>query len=505
MTTLPDQFEKCHKCGEGTFGIVLIAREKNTGRRVAVKSFKESDCNSDIASDILREICTLKILRHEKIVSLLDCIMSSESIYAILEEMTDNLKTYSKKFPSGKIPTQTCWTITDQILSAMKYCKQLFVMHRDLKPQNILINSSMLVKVADWGLAVRYQKGRRNTISVQTLWYRAPEVLLENPFYDFSIDIWSIGLIHYEMLTGNPLFTEQSETDMICAIFQMFGEPTNRRHRSLTELFTKFCVRENCTINVQTSDTKSIFTSLSEKDESFVRECLRCNPEDRYAIKDVTKRKRQENEANNKLDIKLGFMKWQPDLNTKMRKILVSWMLEVKVSHRLLSTTLDLAVSILDRMLSFSELKRTHLQLLGITCILISSKLCEVNAIGMNDCIYLCGEEYSRGDIIQMERKVLKALNYDIIRETPLGNVRSMGNSTLNYLADITLISSNYMKYDYGDIIKECRRIVTEQKVDQQNNIQRWLYDLHVQVRCDDELKSIFAQHVVSLDTICNL
>jgi len=113
-----------------------------------------------------------------------------------------------------------------QILSALAFCHARLVLHRDLKPQNILIDRHGRVKLADFGLARAFQAKKMYTQEVVTLWYRAPELLLGNPEYTASVDLWSAGCILAEICSRRPLFPGDSEIDQLFRIFRLLGTPT---------------------------------------------------------------------------------------------------------------------------------------------------------------------------------------------------------------------------------------------------------------------------------------
>lgn len=122
----------------------------------------------------------------------------------------------------GPLPPETVKKFTYQIIQATAFCHAHRVMHRDLKPQNLLIDSEGNVKLADFGLARAFGLPIKTyTHEVVTLWYRAPEVLLGAKEYSTPIDMWSIGCIFAEMAQRRALFIGDSEIDQIFKIFQV--------------------------------------------------------------------------------------------------------------------------------------------------------------------------------------------------------------------------------------------------------------------------------------------
>ena len=110
-------------------------------------------------------------------------------------------------------------------------------MHRDLKPQNLLIDNKNIMKLADFGLARAYGLPIKTyTHEVVTLWYRAPEILLGQKQYSTSIDIWSAGCIFGEMAQKKPLFAGDSEIDEIFKIFKLHGTPTEETYPGISKL-----------------------------------------------------------------------------------------------------------------------------------------------------------------------------------------------------------------------------------------------------------------------------
>ena len=200
-------------------------RNRQTGEIVALKEIY-LDLEEGAPSTAIREISLMKELKHENILSLYDVIHTDNKLILVFEYMDKDLKKYIDS-RGDQLDYAQMKSFIYQLLCGVAFCQESRVLHRDLKPQNLLINQKNQLKLADFGLARAFGIPV-NTFSneVVTLWYRAPDVLLGSRAYNTSIDIWSVGCIVAEMYTGRPLFPGSTNEDQLQIIFRILGTPS---------------------------------------------------------------------------------------------------------------------------------------------------------------------------------------------------------------------------------------------------------------------------------------
>mmetsp|Transcript_25572 Transcript_25572/g.40431 ORF Transcript_25572/g.40431 Transcript_25572/m.40431 type:complete len:318 (-) Transcript_25572:286-1239(-) len=222
---LYEVFEK-KPIGEGTYGKVYKARCTSTNEWVAIKQMKLDAEEEGVPSTAIREIALLKELPHQNIVRLLDVFCKPNKLVLVFEYLENDLKKYMKAM-NGRLTPSTVKNFAFQLIRGVEFCHANRIIHRDIKPQNLLIDSRLQLKIADFGLARAFQIPLpKYTNEVVTVWYRPPEILLGAPMYSVPVDLWSIGAVVGEMATGQPLFAGDSEIDTIFKIFQKLGTPT---------------------------------------------------------------------------------------------------------------------------------------------------------------------------------------------------------------------------------------------------------------------------------------
>lgn len=233
-----EDYIKIEKIGEGTYGVVYKGKNKKDNRTVALKKIRLESEEEGIPSTAIREISLLKELQHPNIVCLEDVLMQENKLYLVFEFLSMDLKKYMDSIPSGQfMDKMLIKSYVYQIMQGILFCHQRRVLHRDLKPQNLLIDNNGVIKLADFGLARAFGiPVRVYTHEVVTLWYRAPEVLLGSPRYSTPVDIWSIGCIFAEMVTKRPLFHGDSEIDQLFRIFRTLTTPTEESWPGVSSL-----------------------------------------------------------------------------------------------------------------------------------------------------------------------------------------------------------------------------------------------------------------------------
>lgn len=222
-----DEFERLNKIDEGTYGVVYRARDKKTGEIVALKKVKMEKEREGFPLTSLREINILLSFHHPSIVDVKEVVVGSnlDSIFMVMEYMEHDLKglmeTMKQPFSQSEVK---CLML--QLLEGVKYLHDNWVLHRDLKTSNLLLNNRGELKICDFGLARQYGSPLKPyTHLVVTLWYRAPELLLGAKQYSTAIDMWSLGCIMAELLSKEPLFNGKTEFDQLDKIFRTLGTP----------------------------------------------------------------------------------------------------------------------------------------------------------------------------------------------------------------------------------------------------------------------------------------
>ncbi|KAL7324606.1 hypothetical protein PS15p_209775 [Mucor circinelloides] len=279
-----EDFEKLNRVGEGTYGVVYRVVDKKTKQIVALKKIRMERETDGMPVSSLREISILKRMRHQNIVNVTDVAVGPrlESIFLVMEYCEQDLGSLLDMVSTPYTPSEIkCLML--QLLKGLEYCHSHSIIHRDLKMSNLLLTSSGLLKIADFGLARTLSlPGKPMTPNVVTLWYRAPEVLFGDSNYTTSIDLWSAGCIMGELMQHKPLLpgnTEQAQLDMIV---KLLGSPND----TIWPGFSKLPSAKLLVLPKQSfSNIKEVFPRYSENTLALLAGLLTYNPRSRFNVK----------------------------------------------------------------------------------------------------------------------------------------------------------------------------------------------------------------------------
>jgi len=229
--------------GHGAYGIVTLGNDQMTGQQVAIKKIYNIFEHRSLAKQTLREIKLLRYLKHENIMSLDRVLWPSsrnfDSVYLCCELMETDLACVIRS--NQELSSEHCQFFIYQVLRGLKYIHTAKVIHRDLKPRNLLVNSNCDLKICDFGLARLTSASPDHTSFsnyVATRWYRAPEVILSKGKYTDKVDMWAVGCILAELFSRKPIFPGRDSVHQLSLIISTLGspEPNSEKHFQHSEL-----------------------------------------------------------------------------------------------------------------------------------------------------------------------------------------------------------------------------------------------------------------------------
>ncbi|CAI5522717.1 unnamed protein product [Closterium sp. Naga37s-1] len=211
---VPVRYVPLFPLGRGAYGVVCSARDETTGEEVAIKKIGNAFNDRTDAKRTLREILILRNMNHPNVIAIKDVIrppnpQSFQDVYIVYDLMPEDLHGVIR---SGQDMDERHYTL----LKGVKYIHSANILHRDLKPPNILIDGRCNIKITDFGLArTRVETTDHLTKYVVTRYYRAPELLVNNQQYSASIDVWSVALIYLELVLGHIVLRGDNYVDQL--------------------------------------------------------------------------------------------------------------------------------------------------------------------------------------------------------------------------------------------------------------------------------------------------
>lgn len=211
---ITDFYELGKQLGTGAFSVVVEGTHKETGNKVAVKRIKKKAMDEDLVISLRREITNLKKVDHPNIMKLYEVFEDDDDLYLVMELIVGQ-ELFDKIVERGHYTEKDASNIIRQVIDAIAYLHSQGIAHRDLKPENLLSsgdNENEIIKVADFGLSKNFGEDKLQT-SCGSPTYVAPEVL-NSDHYDKSVDMWSIGVIIYILLSGYPPFYGDTQPEL---------------------------------------------------------------------------------------------------------------------------------------------------------------------------------------------------------------------------------------------------------------------------------------------------
>lgn len=290
---LDERYEIIDTIGSGAYGVVVSARDSKTGELVAIKKIEKAFEHSTFTKRTLRELKIMRLLVHENLIKIQNIQLPKsreefDEIYVISELMETDLSSIIKS--PQPLSDEHVQFFLYQILRGLKYMHTACILHRDLKPRNLLVNSNCDLKICDFGLARPFINEMKVTSTqmtdyVATRWYRAPEVLLTYKKYTGAMDMWSVGCIFGELLLRKPLLPGTDANHQIEIILNLLGFPSDADIESIPNPRAKEKVLRMA--KRPGKPFESVFKDANPQALDLLKKLLEFNPEKRCTVEEA--------------------------------------------------------------------------------------------------------------------------------------------------------------------------------------------------------------------------
>lgn len=427
------------KLGEGGYGDVYLYKKGD--QEVAVK-----ESSKEFGAADLREVSILVMLDHQNVIDILDFIPDFNHPAMIMPLAQGSLR--GQRFSEDeKIK------LSYDICLGVAYCHMRGILHRDIKPDNILVFRGPTAKIADFGLAraMGCSQGMNQTAMLYTIFYRPPEVFL-GAEYTYSADVWAVGCTLYEFFTGervNQADDSDNEKKLLTNIMYRFGafDPVSWPEMLSFPGYKPW-------ISKDPRKYKPLKHIPNMEMDKLIHDMLQINPRTRITMLQATQRdvfnrvRKPEDDLPvtsciNALNMKASYPIEDPTLRTTVinhgtRHILYEWLQDVMDMWSMGIRTLLLAMEYLDRsLLQFPKTKKDKFQLLGCACYYIASMYTEVIGLLVEDMVWVADGAFTGEELLITVSNVLRALRYDLCTST-----------TYDYLV--------LYRDDYSDTVTKC-------------------------------------------------
>lgn len=427
--------------GKGSYGEVSLYQTKN-GTQYAIKKIKyltEGFVGYELDSTSLREIAIMQRMNHPNIVELIDYTTSvdKESLYLVMPFMDrGDLYRYIR---SDDYNAETeALSLSYQILCGLSYMHSLDIIHRDIKPQNILIDHTGRAKIADFGIsrALSCVDPGLKSVDAFTLWYRPPELLYggRGSSYGRSADVWSTGCTIYELVTGKPLFAGQDEAEMRDLFAMLLGPPSETVWPEVSKLPAYKPEHD-----YPDKDYQRIIGYISDKItnsakvkqwETLIMSMLKYDPATRKSAIQLLKSQMFDPIRNTDLEAKKHscletlyaseeLIDFKPaKITLAMKLIVLEWIFSLKLKFRLRSRTYYIAIYLHDYLREKLNIARDSYQLYGAACLYIASVYNEIYSPEICDFIYMTNNAYTKKQFTEMIDQILREFEFSMVFST---------------------------------------------------------------------------------------
>lgn len=433
------------RLGKGAYGEVYIRND------VAVKSsYKKKDTGLNPSSE--REISILINLKHINIVPILDVFITEYKINIVLEKADQTLKQFIDTHHATQDYIRMVKIYSYQLIRAIAYCHSNGIIHRDIKPQNILLFGQDLLKLADFGMARSglpiHIYGKYDpfsdpvlTTEVATFWYRSPELFLGIKRYSYSLDNWSVGCVIAEMINKKVIFMAYDDMSMLRKMFKLLGTPDNKSWPGVEHYphYDRAVVKKDLKLNIFKelgTDRKSNVVNNKPKIQNkeynipLIRGLLTLDPyarltsyealnsdffddiriyvDNKYLCKPIINPQCHEIML---LREELIMNKINPYIDAKSRWIMLSWLYNVKIHFKLTTRTFYLTVHILDKYISIvPNITLKDYLIISAGALSLACDYEEINVMPVKELIGVADDLPTKAELIEIKENIWNTL-----------------------------------------------------------------------------------------------
>jgi serine/threonine protein kinase len=226
MSASSSTYTKDQKLGEGTYSTLAIGHHTDTGETVIMKLFRTDAEEDGIPSSVIREMSVLRSLHHPNIIEFKEAVYENGLLSLVFEHLHATLRSYISH-GGNRLPLDLIQSYSYQLLCACYFLHSHGIVHQNISPEHIMINYTGFLKLADFHTSLFcYHLYPLPENEMTMLWYRAPELLFDNPLHGFHCDIWSCGCLIAELITRAILFAGDSPVDQLMQILSTLGPPS---------------------------------------------------------------------------------------------------------------------------------------------------------------------------------------------------------------------------------------------------------------------------------------